>query len=286
MDPVSAAPVTGGYLGEAVKAKFDFSNSVTRLREDPRVTKPYSEEQWQAIVALGNIVDEELTENDVRLTMGGEPTFVSIDDMQAPEWNTAADGPQKRQRANALVRRLHDSFGAGGILHYGQGKWYPGEELPRWKLAAYWRTDGVPLWRDPALLADISEEYGADIDDAQQFITRLCAWLQLPHDYAQPAYEDAFYYILEEDRLPVNLDPLKANLGDPLERRRLAALLQRGLNTPMGYVLPLHWNYSQQSWASTLWEFRRQHLFLIPGDSPLGMRLPLNSLLWVAAEEI
>jgi transglutaminase-like putative cysteine protease len=177
-DPASAAPVTGGYFGAAVKTEFDFANSVTRLREDPRVTKPYTEEQWQAIEALGHQVDAELVAGDVRLTMGGEPTFVSIDDMQAPEWNIAADGPQKRQRANALVRRLHDAFGAGGILHYGQGKWYPGEELPRWKLAAYWRTDGVALWREPDLLADISADYHVDVEDAERFMTRLCEWLQ------------------------------------------------------------------------------------------------------------
>lgn len=284
-DPASAAPVTGGYFGEAVKTDFTFSNSVTRLREDPRVTKPYTAEQWQAIEALGHHVDDELTANDVRLTMGGEPTFVALDDMQAPEWNTAADGPQKRQRANVLVRRLQDAFGAGGILHYGQGKWYPGEELPRWKLAAYWRTDGAPLWREADLLADISADYHVDVEDAERFMARLCDLLQLNMNYIQPAYEDAFYYILEEDRLPVNLDPLKADLKDPLERRRLAALLERGLNTPKGYVLPLRWDYADQRWASAKWEFRRQHLFLIPGDSPLGLRLPLNSLPLVAEEE-
>ncbi len=284
-DPASAAPVTGGYLGDAVKVEFAFDNSVTRLREDPRVTKPYTEEQWQAILALGEQVDEDLEASDVRLTMGGEPTFVSIDDMQAPEWNTAADGPQKRQRANVLVRRLHDAFGSGGILHYGQGKWYPGEQLPRWKLAAYWRTDGIPLWRDPDLLADISEDYGVTIADAEQFMLHLSDWLQVDRTYVQPAYEDAFYYILEEDRLPANLDPLKANLRDPLDRRRLAALLERGLDTPKGYVLPLRWDYGLKHWISAQWEFRRDHLFLLPGDSPLGLRLPLSSLPWVIETE-
>ncbi|MBX3013141.1 MAG: transglutaminase family protein [Caldilineaceae bacterium] len=285
-DPASAAPVTGGYFGEVVKTEFSFTNSVTRIREDPRVTKPYTTEQWAAIEALGYQVDAELEGGDVRLTMGGEPTFVSIDDMQAAEWNTDADGPQKRQRANVLIRRLHDAFGAGGILHYGQGKWYPGEELPRWKLAAYWRTDGVPLWREPDLLADISADYHVDIEDAERFTKRLGEWLQLKPEYVQPAHEDAFYYILEEERLPINIDPLKADLNDPLERRRLAELLERGLNTPKGYVLPIGWDYAAQRWTSARWEFRRNHLFLIPGDSPMGMRLPLNALPWVAEEEI
>lgn len=284
-NPVSAAPVTGGYFGEAVEVEFDFNNSVQRLREDPRVTKPYTEEQWTAINALGNQVDRDLVAHDVRLTMGGEPTFVSIDDMESAEWNTEADGPHKRQLANQLVRRLQNAFGQGGILHYGQGKWYPGEQLPRWKLATYWRTDGVPMWRDHDLLADISKDYKVTIEQAQAFGEKLCERLGLRTTYLQPAYEDALYYILEEGRVPANLDPLKANLKDPLERRRLAELLQRGLDTPKGYVLPLHWHYGLQTWDSAPWQFRRGHLFLMPGDSPLGLRLPLNELPWIAEED-
>ncbi|MCB0124159.1 MAG: transglutaminase family protein, partial [Caldilineaceae bacterium] len=209
-DPVSAAPVTGGYLGEAVETEFVFENSVTRLHEDPRVTKPYTAEQWAAIDALGDQVDRDLVQHDVRLTMGGEPTFVSIDDMEGAEWNSAADGPHKRHLANNLVRRLQDAFGSGGILHYGQGKWYPGEELPRWKLAAYWRTDGIPMWRDQAMLADISKNYAVTIAQAERFGNRLAERLALRSNYLQPAFEDAFYYVLEEGRIPTNLDPLKA----------------------------------------------------------------------------
>ena len=283
-DPASAAPVTG--YTDKCEVTFEFENSVQRLHEDPRVTKPYTIEQWAALVALGHQVDADLLAGDVRLTMGGEPTFVSVDDMQAPEWNTAADGPHKRQLANSLVRRLHNAFGEGGILHYGQGKWYPGEELPRWKLAAFWRTDGVPLWRNEKLLADISKDYGHTVADAERLLTKIGQWLGLKTDYVQPAYEDSFHYILAEDQLPVNVDPLKANLKDPLERRRLASLLQRGLDTPTGYILPMRWDYTTQGWDSAPWTFRRGHLFLIPGDSPMGLRLPLTSLPAVAQEEL
>ncbi|MEZ4862827.1 MAG: transglutaminase family protein [Caldilineaceae bacterium] len=282
-DPISAAPVTG--YTDKCEVTFEFANSVQRLREDPRVTRPYTAEQWTAINALGDQVDKDLVAQDVRLTLGGEPTFVAIDNMEAAEWNTAADGPHKRQLANVLVRRLHDAFGAGGILHYGQGKWYPGEELPRWKLAAYWRTDQLPLWRDPNLLADISQDYDVDHNDAQRFMAHLAQQLQLNPAYSQPAYEDAFYYLLEEGRLPVNVDPLQSNLDDPLERRRLAKLLTRGLGTPTGYVLPIRWDYDAKAWDSAPWELRREHLFLIPGDSPMGLRLPLSALPAVAEAE-
>ncbi|MCB0212552.1 MAG: transglutaminase family protein, partial [Anaerolineae bacterium] len=284
-DPVSAAPVTG-YTGKCEVIDFNFDNSVRRVHEDPRVTKPYTEEQWAAINALGQQVDDKLTANDVRLTMGGEPTFVSIDDMDSAEWNTAADGPHKRELAGNLIRRLQTTFGKGGVRYYGQGKWYPGEQIPRWKLACYWRTDGVPMWRYPGLLAEEETNYGFGIDHAKRFTDELCHWLRIPTKYVKPGYEDIFYFLWEEGRLPANVDPLKANLKDPLERRRLAELLERDLGQPTGYVLPLGWNYRDQAWDSSPWDFRRGQMFLIPGDSPMGLRLPLSSLPWMAEEEV
>ncbi|MCB0195761.1 MAG: transglutaminase family protein [Anaerolineae bacterium] len=284
-DPVSAAPVTG-YTDQCEVIEFNFDNSVRRVHEDPRVTKPYTEEQWAAINALGQQIDEKLTANDVRLTMGGEPTFVSIDDMEAAEWNTAADGPHKRELAGNLIRRLQTTFGKGGIRYYGQGKWYPGEQIPRWKLACYWRTDGGPMWRYPGLLAEEETDYGFGIDHAKRFADALCRWLRIPTKYVKPGYEDIFYFLWEEGRLPANVDPLKADLKDPVERRRLAQLLERDLGQPTGYVVPLGWNYRDQAWDSSPWDFRRDQMFLIPGDSPMGLRLPLSSLPWVTEEEV
>jgi transglutaminase-like putative cysteine protease len=139
-DPSSAAPVSGGV--EQCEVTFEHLMSVRRVFESPRVTKPYSVAQWDAIVMLGREVDRDLQQRDVRLTMGGEPTFVSVTDQDAAEWTTAALGPTKRVRAAQLLWRLKAHFGANGFVHFGQGKWYPGEQLPRWALGCYWRADG------------------------------------------------------------------------------------------------------------------------------------------------
>jgi uncharacterized protein (DUF2126 family)/transglutaminase-like putative cysteine protease len=283
-DPVSAAPVTGGFVGKA-ECEFIFANQVRRIHEDPRVTKPYSDKQWSAIEALGHQVDAELQAGDARLTMGGEPTFVSMDDMDSPQWNTAADGPHKRERASVLMKRLQKRFGPNGVRHYGQGKWYPGEELPRWQMSCYWRKDGAPLWRDQRLLADETQDYGVDSEQAHELARLIAKALGVIPGHVLPGYEDSFYYIWKEACLPDNVDPLAANLDDPLERRRLARLLDRGLNRVTGYALPVAWSYLAGRWRSSLWTFRREHIFLLPGDSPMGLRLPIDSLTWTPHRE-
>jgi uncharacterized protein (DUF2126 family)/transglutaminase-like putative cysteine protease len=281
-NPASAAPVTG--TTDYCETVFEFSNTVTRLHETPRVTKPYHESQWQRIDAFGEKVEEQLQEQDVRLTMGGEPTFVSVDDMESAEWNTKADGPLKQKLSYDLLLRLKNVFSQGALLHFGQGKWYPGEPLPRWQYSCYWRKDGQPCWQNPDLLADIHTDYQFNIKTGRAFVEKLVQFLQLPAHYIRPAYEDSLYTLWQEGRIPSDLDPLQSRMEDSLERQRLAQILQN-LNDPVGFVLPLQWDWSQQSWQSGPWEFRNQHLFLLPGTSPIGMRLPLDSLPWVVQED-
>ena len=248
--PASAAAVSG--FTDPCETVFNFSNSVQRIFEDPRVTKPYTETQWEAINQLGEQVDGELNAGDVRLTLGGEPTFVSIDDMDAAEWNISADGAHKQALAQTLVRRLHHAFGKGGFLHTGQGKWYPGERLPRWKLAAYWRTDGLPVWNDATLFdgqQSDTEKGERAPGDSQTFIERLAEKLGLIDAAPIAAYEDAFYLLWEEGNLPVEIDPLQSDLEDPLERQYLARVLDQGAGNPAGYVLPLAWDYEEEAGA-------------------------------------
>ena len=275
-DPVSAAPITG--TTDKCEVTFSYSNEVTRIHEDPRVTKPYTEDQWQYIEALGAMVDREFDANDVRLTMGGEPTFVSIDDMDSAQWNTEALGEHKLKLAKSLLLRLRDRFAPNGLLHYGQGKWYPGEEIPRWALGCFWRTDGQPLWRDPKWLGRVDTDYGAGNEQAERLIGTLCDLMGVSHEYINEAYEDTFYYLWKEQSLPADIDSLKANLKDGLDRMRLARVLRHGLDNPSGFVLPLSWDYRSRRWYSSRWELKAGRVILIPGDSPMGLRLPLNSL--------
>ncbi|MFZ4686719.1 MAG: DUF2126 domain-containing protein, partial [Hyphomonadaceae bacterium] len=300
----NAAPISGGYTGQANVA-FDFAMTVKRVAEHPRITKPFSDESWAALDALGEKVDAALKAGDVRLTMGGEPTFVSIDDFEGDEWNTGADGPTKRKLADQLIQRLRDRFAPGGFLHYGQGKWYPGETLPRWTFSLYWRRDGMPIWHDPELVAGENGGSNATKVEAEQLLKVMAQELGVGAEMVIPAYEDPANWILKEGNLPENVTPENSKLKDVEERTRIARVFGRGLTEPSGYVLPIQrWQAkgpaagvgkgSQKKgeltpgrvatrgrWKSEKWKLRRGHMFLAPGDSPVGYRLPLESLPWI-----
>jgi len=280
-DPASAAPISGEV--EACNSEFNFSMSVTRIHEDPRVTKPYSDEQWRQIQAVGYDVDRKLNRGDVRLTMGGEPTFVSIDDMDGEEWSTAAVGPTKRKLAADLLERLTVRFAPGSLRHFGQGKWYPGESLPRWALSCIWRTDGQPIWRNERWVAKEGEDYGQTAADARAFVATLAKRLEVDGKCIAAAYEDVWGFLAAERRLPVNLEPGDSRLDDAEERARLARMVEQGVGAAVGYMLPLRrqWWQAKPRWVSGRWPVRSGAVFLMPGDSPMGLRLPLDSLPWV-----
>ncbi len=324
--PSTAAAITGA-TGVA-QTTLEYSNIVRRVHEDPRVTLPYSAEQWAAVQEVGRQVDRRLVESDVRLTMGGEPTFVSIDDLTAAEWTTAADGPHKRERAGVLAERLRGIYAHGGVVHRGQGKWYPGEPLPRWQIVLHWRADGVPLWSDPSLFADPwaaeSTEEGAPgsagdarpdatVADAGRFAGAVAGWFELPRSQVRPAYEDALAKLAAQVRMPAG-EPVTEDLDEdgPEARVELLAKLDAAVTEPTAFVLPLHRLPAElpldrteptdrphadpanaepphaepptTGWASADWRLRRGRIALVPGDSPAGLRLPLDAISWQPPE--
>jgi uncharacterized protein (DUF2126 family)/transglutaminase-like putative cysteine protease len=285
--PSSAAAISGVLMGEC-ETEFDFEMKVTRVAETPRVTKPYLPRQWQDILARGAAVDQALAKGDVRLTMGGEPTFVAATDFEAAEWNIDAMGPTKRQYAGKLIRKLTPLWAPGAALTYNMGKHYPGEQLPRWAIHAHWREDGEPVWRDPALLASDEDTDNAEAKDAAAFAGALAERLQIDPSLVNPAYEDIHYYLWREHRLPANVIAEDAKLRDELERQRLAKVFAQGLAAPVGSVLPLRRVIEDgtRRWQSGKWFFRDSVMFLVPGDSPIGLRLPLESLPWADPEHV
>ncbi|MEZ5203498.1 MAG: transglutaminase family protein [Acidimicrobiales bacterium] len=286
--PASAAPITGST--EPCEVTFDFANQVTRIHEDPRVTLPYTAEQWKRIDGLGHEVDERLRAGDVRLTQGGEPTFVSVDDMDAPEWTVAADGEDKRARAWDLTLRLAEAFAPGGLVQAGQGKWYPGEPLPRWELGVHWRADGEALWSRPDLLLGPFEPGSATADQAEALARSLARRLGLAPAFVHPAYEDPLDALARAARLPagappeVDIDPSDPGLASDDGRARLLAAIDAAAGEPVAWVMPVHHlPEGVGGWATAEWVLRRGRLVLVPGDSPASLRLPLDSLTWSPA---
>ncbi len=275
----NAAPIVG--MASEAKVDFDFDMKVSRVAEHPRITKPFSDEAWTALHNLGEKVDGILEQEDVRLTMGGEPTFVSIDDFEADEWNTDAVGPTKREKADELIRRLRERFAPGGFLHYGQGKWYPGETLPRWTFSLYWRRDDKPIWHNPDLIAEEGHDTEATPDTAEALMKRIATNLEIDPQNVVAAYEDPAVWLVKEANLPENVTPDNSELEDAEARHRIARVFDRGLTTAAGFVLPIQrWQAKAagKRWRSERWPVRRNGLFLVPGDSPVGYRLPLESL--------
>ena len=288
-DPGSAAPVTGAL--EDCKTAFEHHMQVSRIWEAPRVTLPYTDAQWAAIEALGHQVDRDLGKNDVRLTQGGEPTFVSVDDRDGAEWNTEAMGPTKRLLSAELMDKLRRKYGAAGLLHYGQGKWYPGEQLPRGSLNLFWRKDGEPVWTHPELFADEKRDDGVTEVQARDFLKGVAARLSLAAKYVFPAYEDVWYHLWRERKLPVNVDPFDTRLAEPLERARLARVFTQGLDKVVGHVLPVARHHTGRTgsaarWQTGSWFLRGERCYLIPGDSAMGYRLPLDSQPWARAGDL
>ena len=279
----NSAPITGA--ASPAQTTFEFEMDVSRLVDTIRITKPFEDPDWAALDRLGRRIETHLQTGDVRLTMGGEPTFVSIDDFEAAEWNIDASGPTKPVIAGQLLDRLRSRFGRGGMLHFGQGKWYPGEPLPRWALGLFWRRDGQPMWRG----ADgAASKEAATAAEAHALIQRLTLRLGVDPALVLAAREDPLHAIKAEGDLPANVKLSDEALDDEGARDTLRRAMTGGLSKAVGFVLPLRRPLAKAEgtgWLSEAWAFKREGLYLAPGDSPVGLRLPLGSLPRVKPED-
>lgn len=272
-EPSLAAPIDGTTTVSS--DSIDFSMQVARLGHEPRPTMPYEEPVWESMLEVAREADARIQKQNVTLTMGGEPTFNSRLYPDAPEWNGDALGPTKWTQGLTLATELRQRFTPGGVLLHRMGKHYPGESLPRWALDIYGRRDGNAMWHDVDMKGRVPTPA-----DAEALIHEIKRRLGVDGRIAT-AYEDPWHFLDQEARVPVDVDPMQADLKDGEERRRLARVLNRGMQTPAGYALPLG-RSTMSTWMSGDWAFRRGHLFLIPGDAPLGLRLPLDSIAGIA----
>ena len=275
--PSSAAAITGAT--EPCQVTLEFANTIRRVHEDPRVSKPYTPAQLDHLHQLGEEVDQRLAEAGIELTMGGEPTFVSTDNQTAAEWTVEADGPHKRELANRLTNALWKQIAAGGFVQRSEGKWYPGESLPRWQVGLVWRRDGEPLWDDPGLLADPLDARLADptaAAAAEQLAQSITKEFGLPVEHLQTCYEDPLAELAADVARPSGSRP---EVDPQVAAPDLVADLDIQA-APAAWALPLTPAWWGEGWASAAWRTRRGRLVLVPGESPAGARLPLDSLSW------
>lgn len=205
------------------------------------MSAPYSSAHWSAIRACGDAVEASFAKSGVLFTMGGEPTFIPHDP-QGPEWNTAALGPTKLDYARRFARRLIRSAYPGAVILETSGKHYPGEPLPRWALLVQWRADGRPLWKDITRLRGDTKDGRHTNKHAAAVITALAKKLSVSTAGILPTHDGA------------NPD------------------------VNAGYVLPL--DHDGSAWGSDDWTsaLKQDSAVLFPGDSLIGLRLPLAAL--------
>ena len=266
--PALAAPVIG--TSDVGADSFSFEMRVGRLGHEARPTTPYSEDTWKALLEGSDRADASLDEAGLQLTVGGEPTFNSRLHPEAPEWRSEAIGPTKWEQGVALAAELRDRLAPGAAILRREGKWYPGESLPRWALDVVGLRDGTRLWSGGGARREASPAA------AEMLVRAIAARLQLADAAPMAALEDPWQHVRDEADLPPGVNALEANLADGEERRRLARVLDHGLAKPVAFALPLA--RVEGAWQTARWEFRREALFLIAGDAPAGLRLPLKSL--------
>ena len=228
----------------------------------------------------GRLADEKLAKEGLVLTQGGEPTFVPHE-TSAAEWNVAALGPEKLLYARRLARQLAKSRFKGGVILQSFGKQYPNEPLPRWQVGIYRSRSGKALWNDLSKLRlDQAEVAASDPERPKSFIRQLAKSLGLK-DTILPAYEDleATLKRAASDEALQLLPRFSRSKGSFVSRPLPEEAREKWSRffEPAGWVLPL--GHEGEKWNTGEWNLpENDDVTLIPGDSPIGLRLPLARL--------
>jgi uncharacterized protein (DUF2126 family) len=231
----------------------------------------------EGLRAQGLHADALLAEAGLTLTQGGEPTFIPKNPV-SPEWHLEALGDEKLDLAWKLSRALEKSLMPGAVILRSNGKHYPGEPIPRWKLTLL-RRQGSVLWKNPSLLSQGKKGKKQPITP-RKFISTLAIELGVPGSI-RPVYEDveaamrASALLGEHPPLP-RYSRSKKGFVQPrwttAERKRW-----QELHRAAGWVLPL--DRIEGVWKTDDWVLPDGgDLLLLPGTSSIGLRLPLSQL--------
>jgi len=229
----------------------------------------------------GELADAIFSASGIVLTQGGEPTFVP-EETSAPEWNLEALGEEKLRLAWRLCGEIRRLLMPGAVIFRSNGKQYPGEPIPRWKLTLIRSSDGSPLWSDHGLLVQDGETHGVKrkAPTPKRFLSALAEELRVMGSI-RPVYEDVEAAMRHAasygDAVPL---PRYSRARKGFVQPRWTAAQRRqwqALHRVAGWILPLEWR--DKGWLSDDWGMPdRGDILLLPGSSPIGLRLPLQRL--------
>ena len=123
----------------------------------------------------------------------------------------------------------------------------------------------------------------------QRMVEGTAKRLGLDTGYVIPAYEDPCIGCTRKPPCRSTSIPATPSWPIPKSARAWRGCSTRGSTSPMDSCCRSSTRREpgagSKAGCSERWKLRRGHLFLIPGDSPLGLRLPMSSLLHVPPEE-
>ena len=266
--------------------------SVPRIHEDPRVTKPYTDEQWTRILNLGDEVDELLAARR-RAADDGRRADVRFDRRHGrAEWNITAMGPDKRRLAGKLFNRgWPTGLPPGRCCTTARASGIPASRCRAGSLGCYWRNRRrADLERSGLGSPETTSTMASTDDDAQRFTQRPGRAVGRGRRVRDPGLRRRLVLPLEIAAAAGQRRSARVATERSRGARPAGQSLRTGSATRSS-AMPCPCGRSEgwvdvPTWESGPWFLRHEHMYLMPGDSPMGFRLPLDSLPWVAKKDL